>query len=149
MFLGCKVRPVRGADNLTPSMSRLSRQCGILNISQPHRLPQPVTGIALLSLLYRIAPQIHNIYYVTDICRKQLKDMLVYAISESHSCLYVTDALNTRNQEIVCTTLKVIQRLVMSTDMVGETLVPYYRQILPIFNIFKNKNGGSQWREKY
>lgn len=24
--------------------------------------------------------------------------------------------------------------------MVGEMLVPYYRQILPIFNIFKNKN---------
>jgi len=24
--------------------------------------------------------------------------------------------------------------------MVGEALVPYYRQILPVLNIFKNKN---------
>jgi hypothetical protein len=32
-------------------VSRLSRQCGILNISQPYRRPRPVTGIALL-LLY-------------------------------------------------------------------------------------------------
>jgi hypothetical protein len=28
----------------------------------------------------------------------------------------------------------------MSADMIGEALVPYYRQILPIFNLFKNWN---------
>lgn len=37
-------------------------------------------------------------------------------------------------------TLKVLQHLVVSADMVGEALVPYYRQILPIMNIFKNMN---------
>jgi hypothetical protein len=29
-------------------VSRLSRQCGILNISQPYKTPRPLTGIALL-----------------------------------------------------------------------------------------------------
>jgi hypothetical protein len=33
-------------------VSRLSRQCGILNISQPYRLPRSVTGIALLFTFY-------------------------------------------------------------------------------------------------
>eukprot|EP00933_Yihiella_yeosuensis_P024832 TRINITY_DN19258_c1_g1_i1.p1 TRINITY_DN19258_c1_g1~~TRINITY_DN19258_c1_g1_i1.p1 ORF type:complete len:369 (-),score=71.07 TRINITY_DN19258_c1_g1_i1:194-1189(-) len=46
-------------------------------------------------------------------------------------------ALNTRDPEIMVTTLKVIQTLVLSAEMVGEALVPYYRQILPVFNIFK------------
>jgi hypothetical protein len=36
---------------LLPSVSWLSRQCGILNISQPYRPQRPVTGIALLFLL--------------------------------------------------------------------------------------------------
>lgn len=52
-----------------------------------------------------------------------------------------TEALNTRNIQVITTTLKVLQHLVESADMVGEALVPYYRQILPIFNLFKNKNG--------
>ncbi|CAB1330622.1 unnamed protein product [Coregonus sp. 'balchen'] len=54
-----------------------------------------------------------------------------------------TDALNTRNRQVICTTLKVLQHLVVSGDMVGEDLVPYYRQIQPILNIFKNMNSES------
>jgi hypothetical protein len=45
MFLRSKVRPVRKADNFVPSVSRLSKQCGIRNISQTYRPPRPVTGI--------------------------------------------------------------------------------------------------------
>ena len=30
--------------------------------------------------------------------------------------------------------------MVVSGEMIGEALVPYYRQVLPIFNLFKSKN---------
>jgi hypothetical protein len=58
---------------------------------------------------------------------------------QKYSCPYPA-ALNKRDPEIIATMLKVIQKLVLSGDMIGEALVPYYRQILPIFNIFRNNN---------
>jgi len=52
----------------------------------------------------------------------------------------IKSSLSTRNKKVLCTTLKVLQHLVVSAEMVGEALVPYYRQILPILNIFKGDN---------
>ncbi|KAH7822651.1 putative ParcG domain containing protein [Monocercomonoides exilis] len=52
----------------------------------------------------------------------------------------IKTALNTRNPEIISRTLIVLQKLVTSGSMIGETLVPYYRQILPVFNLFKSSN---------
>ena len=52
----------------------------------------------------------------------------------------IKTALNTRDPEIIAVTLKILQKLVSCSDTVGEALVPYYRQILPIMNLFKTKN---------
>lgn len=52
----------------------------------------------------------------------------------------IKTALNTRDHEVMATTLHILQELVVCSDTIGEALVPYYRQILPIMNLFKNKN---------
>nr|WBG54463.1 parkin coregulated-like protein [Austinograea rodriguezensis] len=57
--------------------------------------------------------------------------------------LPIKSALNTRDVRVICTVLKVLQELVMSAPLVGESLVPYYRQILPTLNLFKHKNVNS------
>ena len=49
------------------------------------------------------------------------------------------EALSTKDHDIMCVTLKKVQKLVLAGEMIGEALVPYYRQILPVFNMFKNK----------
>ena len=52
----------------------------------------------------------------------------------------IKNALNTKIPKVLCTTLKIMQHLVVSGDHIGEALVPYYRQILPVLNLFKNCN---------
>ncbi|XP_077296138.1 parkin coregulated gene protein homolog [Arctopsyche grandis] len=52
----------------------------------------------------------------------------------------IKNSLNTKREEVICNVLKAVQNLVISCDRVGEALVPYYRQILPIFNLFKERN---------
>ena len=49
-------------------------------------------------------------------------------------------ALNTRDTEIISIALKILQALVTCSDTIGEALVPYYRQILPVMNLFKIRN---------
>ncbi|EAY18655.1 hypothetical protein TVAG_062600 [Trichomonas vaginalis G3] len=54
--------------------------------------------------------------------------------------------LNTREPEILCRCMAVIQALVKADPLISEALVPYYRQILPVFNEFflDNKNIGDR-----
>ena len=53
---------------------------------------------------------------------------------------WIVAALNTRDAEIISITLKILMALVTCSDTIGEALVPYYRQILPVMNLFKIKN---------
>ncbi|GBG28704.1 Parkin coregulated protein-like [Hondaea fermentalgiana] len=58
----------------------------------------------------------------------------------------IKNALNTRDPKVIVRVLRLLQALVLADvdqeggGMIGRALVPYYRQILPVFNIFKNKN---------
>lgn len=48
--------------------------------------------------------------------------------------------MNSKDEEVIGVILKILNKLVRSGELVGEALVPYYRQILPILNMYKNKN---------
>lgn len=55
----------------------------------------------------------------------------------------IKNALNTKNIEVMCTIMKVIQQLVTASDLVGPAMVPFYRQLLPVFNAYKTRNSKS------
>ncbi|KAF4653438.1 hypothetical protein FOZ61_008985 [Perkinsus olseni] len=48
-------------------------------------------------------------------------------------------ALNSKDPKAMRKALHLIQVMVKSGEQIGEALVPYYRQLLPIFNIFKGQ----------
>lgn len=58
----------------------------------------------------------------------------------------IKTALNTRKKSVIVKVLKVLQALVMcdtvpeGQHLIGQALVPYYRQVLPILNIFIRSN---------
>jgi len=69
---------------------------------------------------------------------ENVKDNIVKVIPQL--ILPLKAALNTKDPEIIVVALKVISRLVTSAELAGTALVPYYRQLLPIFNLYRNHN---------
>lgn len=55
----------------------------------------------------------------------------------------IKTALNTRDPAVMCIALQLLQKLVVCHDLIGEALVPYYRQLLPVLNIYINRWVGS------
>ena len=76
----------------------------------------------------------------TQAIEKEVPPLRILPNPLSFFSLSFSVALNTRNVSIMCRTLKALQLLVKSGEYIGQALVPYYRQLLPIFNIFKSKN---------
>jgi hypothetical protein len=66
------VRPT----NLPPSVSRLSRECGILSIAQTYTPPRPVTGIALLFYMWMMF--VPNREYTYILPRPVMEIVLLY-----------------------------------------------------------------------
>lgn len=59
---------------------------------------------------------------------------------QEYTAVLTSEALQTKDPEIMCKTLRVLQKLVLEHIEIGEDLVPYYRQLLPTLNLFVNKN---------
>lgn len=61
----------------------------------------------------------------------------------------IKTALNTRDEDIIVLVCKFLQKLLISHQALGKFLVPYYRQLLPIFNIFKTRNSNIRDKIEY
>jgi hypothetical protein len=123
----------------TATQNRISWKVDIDKLDYHHYLPIFFDGLREKEDPYRFLA-VEGVHNMLDKGGSKILPVVPQLI------IPIKTALNTRDHDVMVTTLKVMQALVLSAEMVGEALVPYYRQILPIFNIFKQstKSTGDQ-----
>ena len=115
------------------SGNKIAWKADIDQLDYHHYLPVFFEGMREVQDPYRFLA-IHGIYDLLEKGAGKILPVIPQLI------LPIKEALNTRDPDIMSVTYKVIQRLVTSNESVGEALVPYYRQILPMFNLYKGTN---------
>jgi len=113
--------------------SKISWKVDVEKLDYHHYLPLFFDGLREKEEPYRFLA-VQGVYDLLDKGGSKILPVVPQLI------IPIKTALGSRDEDIICVVLKVLQTLVQSGDMIGEALVPYYRQILPVLNIFKQKN---------
>lgn len=124
----------RGDFMLSVDSGRVMWKTSFENIDYHHYLPIFFDGLREVAYPYRAVAE----RGATDMLKNGTPDRILPVVPQL--IIPIKLALNTGHPDVVIATLKMIQTLVTSADMVGEALVPYYRQILPPLNVYKNLN---------
>jgi hypothetical protein len=117
--------------------NKLSWRVDIESIEYGHFLPLFIDGIREKEDPYRFIA-VQGTY---DLLEVATTDRILPVIPQV--ILPIKRALDTRDKEITGTMCKVIQMLILfqgGSYEIGEALVPYYRQILPVLSLFKSSN---------
>ena len=133
--------PVKILHNFSNGMNQISWSVEVDKLDYHHYLPIFFDGIRETEEPYRTLA-IRGVHQLLDRGGRQGKVLPVVP----QLIIPVKTALNTRNKDIICETLECLKHLVTCGDLIGEALVPYYRQLLPMMNIFvtQTPNTGDQ-----
>jgi len=117
---------------LQGAKAKLYWKVEITRLDYHHYLPVFFSGLREVEEPYRFIAE-EGVY---DMMREGGEAKVLPVIPQL--ILPLKDALNTRDERVMIRTLKVIQALVDLGDAIGVALVPYYRQLLPVLNVFVN-----------
>lgn len=133
--------PVKILHNFSNGMNQITWSVEVDKLDYHHYLPIFFDGIRETEEPYRTLA-IRGVHQLLDRGGRQGKVLPVVP----QLIIPIKTALNTRNKDIICETLECLKHLVTCGDLIGEALVPYYRQLLPIMNIFvtQTPNTGDQ-----
>eukprot|EP00946_MAST-07B_sp_MAST-7B-sp1_P005166 g5166.t1 len=123
--------PVKIFHNFSNGMNQITWSVEVDKLDYHHYLPIFFDGIRETEEPYRTLA-IRGVHQLLDRGGRQGKVLPVVP----QLIIPIKTALNTRSKDIICETLECLKHLVTCGDLIGEALVPYYRQLLPIMNIF-------------
>ncbi len=123
--------PVKILHNFSNGMNQITWSVEVDKLDYHHYLPIFFDGIRETEEPYRTLA-IRGVHQLLDRGGRQGKVLPVVP----QLIIPIKTALNTRSKDIICETLECLKHLVTCGDLIGEALVPYYRQLLPIMNIF-------------
>jgi hypothetical protein len=133
--------PVKILHNFSNGMNQITWSVEVDKLDYHHYLPIFFDGIRETEEPYRTLA-IRGVHQLLDRGGRQGKVLPVVP----QLIIPIKTALNTRNKDIICETLECLKHLVTCGDLIGEALVPYYRQLLPMMNLFvtQTPNTGDQ-----
>lgn len=117
--------------------NRIAWKVAIEKLDFHHYLPIFFDGLREVEMPYAFLAE-QGVYDMMQVGQSKVDSVIPQLI------IPIKTALNTRDRSVIAKVLKVLQALVKCDDheenLVGKSLVPYYRQILPVLNIFIRKN---------
>ena len=116
--------------------NRLAWKVAIERLDFHHYLPIFFDGLREVEMPYAFLSE-QGVYDMMQVGSTKIVPVIPQLI------IPIKTALNTRDRSVIAKVLKVLQALVkcdQERNLVGQALVPYYRQILPVLNIFIRKN---------
>ena len=117
--------------------NRIAWKVAIEKLDFHHYLPIFFDGLREVEMPYAFLAE-QGVYDMMQVGQSKVVSVIPQLI------IPIKTALNTRDRSVIAKVLKVLQALVKCDDhednLVGKSLVPYYRQILPVLNIFIRKN---------
>lgn len=117
--------------------NRIAWKVSIEQLDFHHYLPIFFDGLREIEEPYAFLAE-QGVYDMIQVASQKVLPVIPQLI------IPIKTALNTRNKNVIIKVLKVLQALVKCDEkgqnLVGQALVPYYRQILPVLNIFIRKN---------
>uniref|UniRef100_A0A8C5QC56 Uncharacterized protein n=1 Tax=Leptobrachium leishanense TaxID=445787 RepID=A0A8C5QC56_9ANUR len=116
-----------------PTGNKISWKVDIVRFDYSHLLPIFFDGLSETTMPYEFFAR-QGIHDLLDNAGPEILHVI------PHIILPIRKVLNTRNRQVIRTTLKILQHLIVAHDGIGEALVPYYPQILPVLNLLKNMN---------